>query len=102
MDVLNIIFGLVTILSFGYAVWTNRRLHSLETQRNRAISSIRDIAYRLQQRSPDSPEGAAAYSLMRICDSLVPPNLDGQLVGRLRIDYAPWDNLRCILTVVAV
>ena len=92
MNILNVVFGLVTVMSFGYAIWTNRRLHSLETQRNRAISTIRDIANQLYQRSPDSFEGATAYSVIRICDSLVPPDLDGRVVGRLRLDYCPWEQ----------
>jgi hypothetical protein len=92
MDILNIIFGLVTILSFGYAIWANRTLQSVQSQRNRAISSIRDIAYRLQQLSPESSVGGASYSIMRICDSLVPPNSKGQVVGRLRLDYPPWEQ----------
>lgn len=92
MDILNLIFGAVTILSFGYALWANRTLHNLQVQRDRAISSIRDIAQRLHQGDPDPAAGTAAYSIMRICDGLVPPNLAGRLVGRLRLDYPPWEH----------
>lgn len=92
MDILNLLFGAVTILSFGYALWANRTLYNLQSQRDRAISSIRDIAHRLHQGTPESAPGTAAYSIMRICDSLVPPTFTGRLVGRLRLDYPPWEH----------
>lgn len=40
MDILNLFFGAVTILSFGYALWANRTLYNLQSPDRNSFSNI--------------------------------------------------------------
>lgn len=88
MDALNFAFGVIGVLSFGYAIWANRQAENARRITNRLTTSIRDLAKSIYDTNRDTTTEGYARSIMQICDSLLPEPTDTPpLVGRVAIRY---------------
>ncbi|MCK9900183.1 hypothetical protein MXD63_08860 [Frankia sp. Cpl3] len=88
VDALNFAFGVIGVLSFGYAVWVNRQAESTRRLTNRLTTSIRDLAKSIYDTNRDTTTEGYARSIMQICDSLLPDASDTPpLVGRVVVRY---------------
>ncbi|CUU57609.1 hypothetical protein Ga0074812_113107 [Parafrankia irregularis] len=88
VDALNFAFGVIGVLSFGYAIWVNRQAENSRRLTNRLTTSIRDLARSIYDSNRDTTTEGYARSIMQICDSLLPERSDTPpLVGRVVMRY---------------
>jgi hypothetical protein len=89
MDALNIVFGIIGIVSFGYAIWQNRSAESARQITKRVTENIRELAREAARLSVGSPTEGYARSIVQIANSLIGEHNSNATreVGVVRIDY---------------
>lgn len=92
MNELNVIFGLITITSFVYAIWVNRELERTETIKKHIIARIREVATKITEISPDTNIVGYADSIISFCNSItLKKRSKGIQIGRYKTYYYPFE-----------
>lgn len=90
MDALNLIFGIVTILSFIYAFWVNRRLKRVQEIKETIITEIREIAYKIIFKSKGTNIEGYSDSIVSLCNSISPAKNNKINIGKISYYYYPF------------
>lgn len=86
------IFGLVTVASFSYAVWANRELKRVTEIRNTMISEIRNLANKIRQNTEGTKNEGYADGIVSICSSMIEKHkLLPTEVGDISFYYYPFE-----------
>ncbi len=92
MDALNIVFGIITVLSFGYAIWVNREMKRMQELKDTIISEIKNSAVKIKQQTVGTNIEGYSDSIIRFCTSISDKDeIFADEIGRIRNYYFPFE-----------
>jgi hypothetical protein len=87
VDLLNIAFGVVGVLSLIYAVWANRTAESAKRLSRRLNEEIKQLARFIYDTNQGTPTEGYARSIMQISDSILTGKTGRPEIGSLKMNY---------------
>ena len=91
MDIINIIFGCVTVIAFIYAIITNRRADSIQQLTKRLTVDVRSIALTIYELNKNTPTEGYAKSIVHILESLIQPRKNTVQIGQVKVKYRAYE-----------
>lgn len=91
MIYLNLVFGIITVISFGYAIWQNRAAQSAKHLTESVTKNIQKLATELRAQTIGTPAEGYAHSIEKISGSLLADGRSEQprIAGRFDVVFVP-------------
>jgi hypothetical protein len=91
VDALNLVFGIVGFISFGYAIWQNRSAQSARRLTVAVTRNVQQLAREMIAASIGTPNEGYARSIEQISSSLLSgePERQNRSVGEFQTEFLP-------------
>lgn len=92
MEGLNVFFGVIGVLSLGYAIWENRRARTAKTLTRSLTGDVQQIARLIYGYNQGTPTEGYARSIIQICNTLLGGRAAGPDIGDVEVSYPAWQS----------
>ncbi|WP_430411468.1 hypothetical protein [Kordia sp.] len=95
MDYLNVVFGIIIVISFGHTIYANRELKKVKEFERETIENIKVLAKKIIDINHDSKTESYADSIIQFSSIINKPSNDSFTpleIGRFKAYYYPFDE----------